>query len=197
MLGEVAVEEFVVEPQVLNARLAEFHVRVTQPAGDFGLIAASELEHLVIEIHADHAALAPNALRENKAGLPAAAAEIHNRVARHRGAGGIATAVVALDDFFGNGLEEFGVIIHRRAEAGLRFVRSLAVARAHRFFYSLRFARGNCFDLPPHRAPPIRFPGVRCTICDATRPVFDSGIIGPNAAPRPAPNRRRSSFRQS
>ncbi len=118
-LAQGGVEAFQVEPEVLDAALAELDVAVADAFGDDRRVAAGDVEHLVGHVHADDSCPAADDLRGDEADFARAAAEVEHRLAGMQVLAGIAAAVVALDDLLRDDLEVLRIVIDRAAQGGL------------------------------------------------------------------------------
>jgi len=74
MLLQIAVEQFEVQREVLDAAFAEFDVRVTQLFRDDRRVPPRHREHFIRHVHADDAALRADGLGGDEANFSGATA---------------------------------------------------------------------------------------------------------------------------
>src|SRR5206468_3965837 len=122
---QLSIQQFQIEPQILDTAFAKFHVRVAEAFGDDRRIAPRDLQHLVGHIDANDFTVRPDDLCGDETDFSRAAAQIEDRFAFTQVTRGIATAVIALDHFSWNDLEIFRVVIYRTTQ----FVRAFFCAR--------------------------------------------------------------------
>lgn len=121
IVAEFAVEDFQIEREVLDAAFAELDVGVADVSRDDGRVAAGDFQHVIGHVHADDFAGGADDLGGDEADFSCAGAEVEHGFAGPQVLGGIAAAVVFLNDFGGDGLEELRIVLHRAAERGLGF----------------------------------------------------------------------------
>ena len=141
-MGEVLLKAVEVELQVLNESVAELDVGVANlAAGDLVAVLAGEGEHLAVAVDADDAAGWPDRLRQDVTEFAAARAEVDDGFTHVHEPGGIAAAVVALDDFLRDDCETIGLVLDGTAErlfagigrGGVALVDGAFGCRRHRF----------------------------------------------------------------
>ena len=121
IFAEFVVEDFQIECEVLNAPLTELDVGVADVFRDDGSVAAGDFEHVVGHVHADDFSGGADDLGGDKADFTGAGAKVEHGFAGAQVLGGIAAAVIFLNDFGGYGFEKLRIIMHRATECGLGF----------------------------------------------------------------------------
>ena len=134
MFLEPRFELLEVESQILNATFAKFDVIVANSLGDDRRVPIGDFKHRVGHIDTDYFSGAANNLRSNKADLSRSGSEIQNRLSFVDVLGGIAAAIVSLDDFIRNDLQIFFVVIDRAAQGCFLLLGTSGVTLSDRRF---------------------------------------------------------------
>jgi len=118
------IQQFEIEREVLDAAFSEFHVRKTDALRNSRRVAARHFEHLIGHVDAHDLPFGTDNLSSDETDFSRAAAKIENDLAFAQITRRITATVIALDHFWRNDLEIFGVVFDRTA----KFVRAFFCA---------------------------------------------------------------------